>query len=70
MQRSGLLAPSDTCPKTRQDVLGRTPPSLEGVSCPFGMSCQQWQHAVNDGWLGMTTEAVARLGVRASWKAA
>ena len=35
---------------------------------PFGLSREQWQHAVTASWLGMTTTAAARLGHVAAWK--
>ena len=70
MPHNNSLPATETCPRTRQDVLGRTPPSLEAVSCPLGMSCEQWQYAVSAGWLGMTDTAAARLGYVAPWKLA
>ena len=70
MPHNNSLPATETCPRTRQDVLGRAPPSLEAVSCPLGMSCEQWQYAVSAGWLGMTDTAAARLGYVAPWKLA
>ena len=35
---------------------------------PFGMSQEDWQHAVTAGWLGMTATGAARLGLVAAWK--
>jgi hypothetical protein len=35
MRRGSELPVTDICPRTDTDVLGRTPPSLEGVSCPL-----------------------------------
>jgi hypothetical protein len=73
MPHSNRLPLTDTCPRTAPDVLGRTPPPLKGVSCPnarlpFGLTLEQWQCAVEAGWMGMRTDAVARLGQRAAWK--
>ena len=44
MPHNNSLPATETCPRTRQDVLGRAPPALEAVSCPLGMSCEQWQY--------------------------
>jgi hypothetical protein len=73
MPHSNHLPPTDTCPRTTQGVLGRTPPPLKGVSCPnarlpFGLTLEQWRRAADAGWMGMRTDAVATWGRRAAWK--